>query len=86
MLNVERRLAELVKPYLERAQRREGVQSVPALADKLGCSVELLRRAGSGRGPSHRVLDLCDRGGIDPEERKEIAYLLTGVWPVGGGS
>lgn len=81
-LNVERRLAELVKPCLERAQRREGVQSVPALADKMGCSVELLRRAGAGHGPSHRVLDLCDRGAINPGERAEVVYLLTGVWPV----
>ena len=86
MLNVEDRLAKLVRPYLERAQRREGVQSLPALADRMGCSVDLLRRAGVGRGPSHRVLDLCDRGGISPAERAEVVYLLTGVWPVGGAA
>ena len=85
MLNVEDRLAKLVRPYLERAQRREGVQSLPALADRMGCSVDLLRRAGAGRGPSHRVLDLCDRGAINPAERAEVVYLLTGVWPIGGG-
>lgn len=82
MLNVENRLAVLVKPYLERAQRREGVASIVALADKIGCSVDLLRRAAVGRGPAHRVLDLCDRGGIGPAERAEVSYLLTGVWPV----
>jgi hypothetical protein len=86
MINASTLIARRVSPWFERAKQVEGVKTGAELGAIMGLSAPQVSRASRGKGPDEHVLALCDRGGINPEERKEIAYLLTGVWPVGGGS
>jgi hypothetical protein len=86
MVNAKQRLAKLVGPHFERAKRIDGFARTSDYADALGLTKPQLARAARGEGPADRVLDLCDRGAINPGERAEVVYLLTGVWPVGGAA
>ena len=82
MINAKQRLAKLVGSNFERAKRIDGYAKTADYANLLGLTKPQLARAARGEGPADRVLEICDRGCIDPGERAEIVYLLTGVWPV----
>jgi hypothetical protein len=82
MINVSILLAKRVAPWFERAKQIEGVKTGAELAAIMGLTPPQVSRASRGAGPHDYVLAVCDKGGIKPAERSEIAYLLTGVWPV----
>ena len=82
MINASILIARRVNPWFERAKQIEGVKTGAELGAIMGLSAPQVSRASRGHGPEDYVLAVCDRGGINPEERKEIIYLLTGVWPV----
>lgn len=86
MINASALIARRVAPWFERAKQIEGVSTGAELGAILGLTPPQVSRASRGQGPDDYVLAVCDRGGINPAERAEIVYLLTGVWPVGGGS
>lgn len=82
MINASILLARRVAPWFERAKQIEGVSTGAELGAILGLTPPQVSRASRGQGPDEYVLAVCDRGGINPAERAEIVYLLTGVWPV----
>jgi hypothetical protein len=82
MLDTRQRLAEICRPYLERAMRRGGHATAAGLAEEMGISRALLSRASHGQGPALRVMSLLDRGGVNPDDRAEAGYLL-GLWGYG---
>lgn len=86
MINASILIARRVAPWFERAKQIEGVKTGAELGAIMGLSAPQVSRASRGAGPAEHVLALCDRGGINPAERAEVVYLLTGIWPVGGGS
>jgi hypothetical protein len=86
MINASILIARRVAPWVERAKLIEGVKTGAELGERMGLSAPQVSRASRGAGPADYVLAVCDRGGINPAERAEVVYLLTGVWPVGGGS
>lgn len=82
MINASILIARRVAPWVERAKQLEGVKTGAELGALMNLSAPQVSRASRGAGPADYVLAVCDRGGIDPDERAEIVYLLTGVWPV----
>jgi hypothetical protein len=82
MRDTKKRLAELCQPYMRRAQMLGGYASPAKLAEAMGMSRALLYRAARGLGPEWRVMKLMERGGITPEHRAEVGYLL-GLWGYG---
>jgi len=86
MINASILIARRVAPWFERAKQIEGCATGAELGERLGLTPPQVSRASRGHGPDAYVLAVCDRGGINPAERAEVVYLLTGVWPVGGAS
>ncbi len=82
MINAEKLIARRVAPWAERAKQIEGVSTGAELAERMGLTPPQVSKASRGLGPDAHVLAVCDRGGINPAERAEVLYLLTGVWPV----
>lgn len=76
MLNTSKRLAALVRPYLERAMRRHDHETVAALAAQMGVRPSLLSRASFGQGAPARVLELLELGGASQDDVREVRYLL----------
>ena len=76
MLDTRKRLAVIVSPYIERAQRRANLPSRTALAESWDISPALLSRASRGCGSKEITLRVLREGAASPAEVSEARYLL----------